>query len=206
MEKKTKRKKFLYSPILIVLALFMFAFYLKSSEKGKTKSDDTKDNNSSVITQNKTATIFPTDSPAEEPKPSPKPVAIPTNWITYKDELINIQISYPAEFIRKVEENGDLFISNENITLSFLPDFDGSPCANAPCNNYKDVKLNISGKLIDERIIWPDHEGNITFKTLAPYPHPKIYRTSVSIFGKFKSEKDLAVINKILETFRFIEY
>lgn len=144
-------------------------------------------------------------------KPSTKEV--PDDWKTYRGEKIGIVVSFPPEFIHKVDNNGDLSISNGSISLSFLPEFQGSPCGNAPCNQFKDVKLTIAGSIFDERLIWPDHKGNISFKEVVPYPKlilvhsgpPPFYLSDISIFGNFPKQEDLVIVNHILSTFRFID-
>ena len=130
---------------------------------------------------------------------NPKP-----GWKTLEDKKIGIQISFPSDFTYK-QVDSDLTLSNKKITLTFFPDFQGSPCANAPCNKSKKINLNIAGCIVRATQIWPNHSNNYTFISVIDYPKPSSTNyLSLSIFGIYPKEDYLELINQILSTFRFV--
>ena len=132
-----------------------------------------------------------------------EPITIRSNWKTFEDEVTKIQISFPLGFSTK-QEGMDLTVSDGKTSLYFHPEFQGSPCANAPCDQYKSITLNIAGVGVQTTQIYPDSKKNYTFKVVLPYPKPiGPYTSSLSIFGYYPNENDLELINQILSTLRF---
>lgn len=123
------------------------------------------------------------------------------DWKTVINHGSKIQISFPPDFRSKVENN-QTELGNGEITLSFLPEFQGSPCANAPCNQWKDIKLPIGNNKEEIRLIWPNSFGFYTFKHVIDHPYANF---SISIFGSFPNENDIETIDSILTTLKFLK-
>jgi len=122
-------------------------------------------------------------------------------WKTVTNEKSKIQISFPPDFRSKIY-NIDTKIGNGETTLSFFPEFQGSPCANAKCNNWKDVNMQIGNEDTVVRLIWPNIFGYFTFKQVVDHPYST---DSISIFASFPEENNLETINNILSTLKFLE-
>lgn len=132
-----------------------------------------------------------------------KPVSHIVGWETTDANNTGIRVSFPSEFTID-QKLSDLTVSNGKISIHFLPEFQGSACANASCDQSKIITLNIAGTDVKTEQIYPDHKKNYTFKIVIPYQKPITPNMfSLSIVAYYPEEDNLDLIDQILSTFRF---
>lgn len=128
-----------------------------------------------------------------------------STWKTYQSIKMGFEIKYPESY-EAGYDNPFVYIrnsdQNQTVSLHFAPDFQGSPCASAPCDQSKAIILSIGNTKVETKQIWPYINGDYTFKTVIDYPRSP---TTLTIFGRYYSEESFPLIKQILETMRFIE-
>ncbi|OGD04260.1 hypothetical protein A3E17_02320 [Candidatus Amesbacteria bacterium RIFCSPHIGHO2_12_FULL_48_14] len=150
--------------------------------------------------------IYPSISSAPIPS-SPvcslsQPAPAPPGWKKFTDAKQGYEFSYPAAYAFRNDSFTAVskHTSQGLITLYMSPDSQGSPCANAACNQQRDISLTLCDKNYTTSQIWPYHDGLYTFKISLASPH----EYSLDVGASYPNESDLAELNSILKTIRFI--
>jgi hypothetical protein len=132
-----------------------------------------------------------------------------SDWKTYHNYSLNFQIQHPPDFTvnESLTPGGLIKLTKETTTnqrfwISFYQNHMGSACANAPCDNIKEITVTLGNEKLKTEQIWPYTYNEYTFEINKDYSEGNDWLQITTVYPK---ESDLPLINQILSTFQFTD-